>query len=245
MSEPPDGEAPPSPAIPAATVILLRDDRHGPSTLMLRRNPRGAFGGMWVFPGGRVEPEDHQATAASTDSASADVPSTDADRTEAVMRRAAVREAVEESGLLLEPHELTPFSRWLPPPETRRRFDTWFFVARAVDGDVVVDGQEIHDHAWLHPAEVLELRQKGEVDLAPPTFVTLHDLANVGSVDEAVDLARRRQPPPFYQSRFASHDGEQVLLWHGDAGYETVDSEADGPRHRLWMWSSGWVYERT
>ncbi len=231
----------PEPAIPAATVILLRDEPDGLSTLMLRRNPRGTFGGMWVFPGGRVEEEDHN--SADVDLADTEQPAQD--RVEAVMRRAAVREAVEECGLLLEPHELTPFSRWMPPPMAGRRFDTWFFVARASDGDVVVDGQEIHDHTWLHPAEVIELRQQGEVDLAPPTFVTLHDLAMMKSVDAVIDLARRRQPQPFYQSRFADHDGQQVLLWHGDAGYETANTRSEGPRHRLWMPSSGWIYERS
>lgn len=242
----PEDPAETTPAIPAATVILLRDEPGGPSTLMLRRNPRGAFGGMWVFPGGRVEPEDHGEPGADQDNTEQDnTEGTEQAKTEAVMRRAAVREAVEECGLLLEPHELTPFSRWLPPSTTPRRFDTWFFVARAADGDVVVDGQEIHDHAWLRPAEVLELRHRGEVDLAPPTFVTLHDLSTVDSVEGAVALARQRRPVPFYQSRFADHDGDQVLLWHGDAGYELGDTRAEGPRHRLWMWSDGWIYERS
>ena len=50
-----DGEA-----IPAATVILLRDTPAGVETLMLRRNSKLAFGGMWVFPGGRVDPTDHE-----------------------------------------------------------------------------------------------------------------------------------------------------------------------------------------
>ena len=42
------------PAIPAATVILLRDDPD-PRVLMLHKTSKIAFGGMWVFPGGRVE----------------------------------------------------------------------------------------------------------------------------------------------------------------------------------------------
>src|SRR5690606_2954667 len=100
-----DRAMPPStdfnPAVPAATVILLRDEPGGPTTLMLRRSAVGAFGGMWVFPGGRVDDEDHHPD--DTDP-------------EAAFRRAAVREAVEECALLLEPHELTPFSRWMPPP---------------------------------------------------------------------------------------------------------------------------------
>jgi 8-oxo-dGTP pyrophosphatase MutT (NUDIX family) len=220
-----------NPAVPAATVILLRDEPGGLTTLMLRRSAHGAFGGMWVFPGGRVDPSDHPADDDGDELAPA--------------RRAAVREAVEECALLLEPHELTPFSRWLPPPETPRRFDTWFFVARASDGEVVVDGHEIHEHAWLPPAEVLARRDRGELDLAPPTFVTLTDLAGANSVDDAVALATGRHPVPLYSSRWASDATGQVLLWAGDAGYDSGDASASGPRHRLWMRDTHWTYERS
>ena len=218
------------PAVPAATVILVRDEPGGIATLMLRRSAHGAFGGMWVFPGGRVDEDDRR-----PDDPDDEVPA----------RRAAVREAVEECALLLETHELTPFSRWLPPPETPKRFDTWFFVARASDGEVVVDGHEIHEHAWLPPAEVLDRRHRGELDLAPPTFVTLTDLAQSSSVEDVVERAARRRPVPLFSSRWANDDQGQVLLWHGDAGYEAADASTSGPRHRLWMRDSGWVYERT
>ena len=44
--------------IPAATVVLLRDGAQGMETLMLRKNSKIAFAGMWVFPGGRIDVED-------------------------------------------------------------------------------------------------------------------------------------------------------------------------------------------
>ena len=49
--------------MPAATVVLLRETEQGPETLMLRKNSKIAFGGMWVFPGGRVDEEDTVANA--------------------------------------------------------------------------------------------------------------------------------------------------------------------------------------
>ena len=78
-------------ASPAATVVLLRDAADGLETLMLHRTSKVAFGGMWVFPGGRVDDTDRRAD--------------DADD-EAAARRAAVREAAEECALLIEPHEV-------------------------------------------------------------------------------------------------------------------------------------------
>ena len=38
--------------IPAATVVLLRDGDDGIELLMLKKNSKITFGGMWVFPGG-------------------------------------------------------------------------------------------------------------------------------------------------------------------------------------------------
>lgn len=225
-------DEPVPPAIPAATVVLVRDGREGLETLMLHRTSKVAFGGMWVFPGGRVEDTDRRA----------DDPEADAD--ELAARRAAARESVEECGLALDVDELAPFAHWVPPALTPRRYATWFFVARAGQGEVVVDGGEMDDHAWLHPGEVLARRDRGEVDLAPPTWVTLHDLAGHPDVEAALAAARRRDPIPRYETRWCAAEGGAVALWAGDAGYETNDPGAPGPRHRLWMVELGWRLER-
>lgn len=56
LDEPPD---PPSVPVPSATLILLRQGDPGLEVLLLERTPRSGFiPGAWVFPGGRVDPED-------------------------------------------------------------------------------------------------------------------------------------------------------------------------------------------
>jgi len=197
---------------------------------MLRRNSKIAFGGMWVFPGGRVDDADR----AGIDPA---------DELEAA-RRAAAREAHEESSLVLAPDELLPFSHWTPPAVTPRRFLTWFFVAGAPSGRVVVDDGEIHEHAWMTPAHAFERREAGDIELAPPTFVSLWELSRWSSVEQVIAEVGRRQPER-YETRIAVRDDGPVALWHGDAGYEAADAELPGPRHRLWMARTGWRYERS
>jgi 8-oxo-dGTP pyrophosphatase MutT (NUDIX family) len=220
----------PSPLIPAATVLLLRERDGAVEVLMLRKNRGQAFGGMWVFPGGRVEEGDGPAGAGE----------------ELAARHAAEREAFEETGLVLADAELVPFSHWVPPPETPKRFSTWFFVAALPPGlsDVVIDGGEIGDHVWTTPEAALERHRRGETELAPPTWVTLHDLAGHGSVD-AVLAAAHSRPMPRYATRVGHHEGALVTLWEPDASYATAPDglDAPGPRHRLHMRDGSWELE--
>jgi 8-oxo-dGTP pyrophosphatase MutT (NUDIX family) len=155
--------------------------------------PRHAFGGMWVFPGGRVDPEDWDPDRPGDELAAA--------------RRAAVREASEEAGLAIDAGALLPYSHWTPPPITPRRFLTWFFLAPAPDGDVVIDGGEIREHRWLRPADALDSQRAGEIELAPPTWVTLHELSRWRSVAESLKGVCEREPERFETHIAVEEDG--------------------------------------
>jgi 8-oxo-dGTP pyrophosphatase MutT (NUDIX family) len=222
------GDGDERPAIPAATVILLRDTPAGVETLMLRRNSKLAFGGMWVFPGGRVDDGDHDETRDAF----------------AAARRAAVREAEEESGLVVAIDDLVPLSHWTPPPVTPKRFSTWFFVAPAPAGAVTIDDGEIHEHMWVSPQGALDQRDDGVIELAPPTWVTLHTLARAADTGDAIARAAAADPPVFVTHIAKAADG-LAALWAGDAAYESGEADAPGPRHRLVMTETAWRYERT
>jgi len=216
------------PAVPAATVVVLRDTADGVEALMLRRSSKVAFGGMWVFPGGRVDAGDRDPDRPDDELAAA--------------RRAAVREAAEEAGIGLDGAALAVWSHWTPPPEAPRRYTTWFFVAPASAETVEIDGQEIHEHAWWRPPDALARQAAGEVELAPPTWVTLWYLGQLGSVADAVAAARARTPER-YVTRIC-FDGDRVAaLWGGDAAYDDGDLQRPGGRHRLWMTAGGWQFE--
>ncbi len=148
---------------------------------------------------------------------------------------------------MLDDADLVPFAHWIPPPEAPKRFSTWFFVAALPPGlaEVVVDGGEIGDHVWTTPADALARHAAGEVRLAPPTWVSLHVLAEAPSPADAVEHARTA-PVSFHATRIADLDGDLVTLWDPDAAYESGDVHAPGPRHRLVMPRSGaWRYERS
>ena len=221
---------------PAATVLLLRDGDPGLEVLMLRRNSKIAFGGMWVFPGGAVD--DHEYISGdSLESA----------------RVAAVREVEEETALIVVGNELETWSYWVPPRRAAmpggvkvRRFSTWFFVTTAPDGDIEIDGGEIHEHQWLTPDEAMAKRHAGEIELVPPTWVTLHQLSRYTTVEGALSWARANEPGEF-RTRSIGKD-PLTLAWAGDHLYDAARPEGAGPegaRHRLTMHPDGWVYERS
>jgi hypothetical protein len=156
-----------------------------------------------------------------------------------------VRETLEEAGLTLTIQALAPFSHWTTPEGRPRRFATWFFLAQvAANLEAVVDGSEICAHRWYRPHEALAARERGEIDLPPPTFVTLSVLAGCASVSDALALSRRGEPPVFLP-RPRDIEGGVVSLFPGDVAYEGGALELSGRRHRLWMLTSGYRYERS
>ncbi|WP_312178360.1 NUDIX hydrolase [Arthrobacter sp.] len=229
----------------AATVVLLRDSPAGLEVLLLER-PRhtGTFAGAWVFPGGRVDPEDYEAAGFPAPAAGA--VGQDSGRDLAAARVAGARETAEETGLSLLPDSLTDLSCWIPPVQAPKRLKTWFFLAASPGGEVRLNPGELVDWAWLTPAAALDRHRDGKMLLVAPTFVTLMRLAQ--DADTASALARAAAGPveTFSSRLLEGYEPDAVLAWHGDAEYP-ADAGGQGSgdaRHRLTMRGSHWQYER-
>jgi 8-oxo-dGTP pyrophosphatase MutT (NUDIX family) len=217
------------PARPAATLALLQDAAAGLEVLLLRRSRAlAAFAGVWVFPGGAIEP--------------ADGPADDWPACQTTARHTAVRELAEETGLSVAPEDLVTLSRWTAPVEMPRRFDTWFFLAASPGTPVRIDHGEIHDHCWIDPHEALARHGADRLPLFPPTWVTLHYLASFANSDAALSAAAR-SPAYHFAPKVASRGKDTCFLYSGDQAYQRLDIDAPGPRHRLWVRREGWRYE--
>src|SRR5258705_5137565 len=153
-------------------------------TLLMHRNTASDFaGGMAVFPGGRVEDDDWVGVAEGDELGAA--------------RKAAARETHEEAGLVIDADVLVPYSHWQPALDMPKRFLTWFFIGNAPDATVAVDGAEIVDHVWLRPVDAIERFHDGDLQLLPPTYVTITSLLPFGTAEEVVAAAAGREPPRF------------------------------------------------
>lgn len=191
--------------LPAATVIVLRDDPL--EVLMLRRHEKSSFmPNAWVFPGGMAETLDAELSDGTTLGA---------------MRVAGARETFEETGVWLgEPlddaehkrrrllagsltfrqllgdaaidfEKLVWTSRWITPVGIPKRFDTYFFVTR-VGRDVVATAEqnEAVDVVWIAPSDALSRNREGRMQMVFPTLRNLEALEGWRTAEALIDSRR-------------------------------------------------------
>jgi len=112
-------------------------------------------------------------------------------------------ELLDRRGLLLRADLLTPWTRWITPEFSPRRFDTWFFAATLPAGQLAGlaaaesgarESGESDSGAWWRPSAALEAARAGQITLLPPTAVTLAELAAYQDVEGI--LAERRMITP-------------------------------------------------
>ena len=215
----PDPPAP-VPPVPAGTVALLRPGRVAADVLLIHRPGTMAFGpGLHVFPGGKVDADDTATDDRGLGAWAAEQLGRNVGPDAALaVHRAAVRELREEVGIELRPEDLVPVALWTTPRFMSRRFETWFFAADLPPGaSPVFAPDEVAAHRWLAPAEALEARADGEIDMWVPTSSVLEQLAAIapsraGDVAAAVRFGRIARP------RVASEGYEVVRIEVGAAG---------------------------
>jgi 8-oxo-dGTP pyrophosphatase MutT (NUDIX family) len=81
--------------------------------------------------------------------------------------------------LVCDARELRVFSHWLTPLGAPRRYNTWFFVAAAPEGEEGThDDNELVASDWVRPADALAQHADGRIDLIFPTEMSLRALSH-------------------------------------------------------------------
>jgi 8-oxo-dGTP pyrophosphatase MutT (NUDIX family) len=238
-------------AIPAATLILVREPDGGPPQLLMVERAGGmAFAaGALVFPGGRIDAADRELGAKAGIEAAAiaairetieeaaipvalsPLPGPDAVRSlqDELVADRSFDELLDEHDLSIEIEALTPFARWVPKFHAVRRFDTLFLVARCPSGEWeprVVEGECAGAH-WLSAEEVLDRDRCGEARLIFPTRRNLERLAQHSSFEQirADALAYPVEPVTPWVEEVG---GERFITIPANLGYPVTREKLDG-----------------
>ncbi|TXC68799.1 NUDIX hydrolase [Sphingorhabdus soli] len=234
--------------IPAATLVIFGgpDDRGHPELLFVERSAAMRFApGAVVFPGGRVDEDDHVLGIRFGQHLEPD---------DAAARVAAIRETVEETGLLiglrdrpdriaedlrsdmlegrsladwldsdrigLDLDRLAPFARWDPRFRDHRAFDTRFYLAglNGIGDDVVSDGTENSAAFWASAKKVLDSVRSGNRSAIFPTERNLERLASLADHNAAIADSRLYGTPTITPT-VIEEGGEAWLCIPEGSGY--------------------------
>jgi len=209
----------------AATIMLGRDYEGELEVLLLRRNKALAFaGGLWVFPGGKIEAEEEEQSPDELTAA----------------KVAAVRETKEEANLDIEIHQLEFYRHWTTPEVEPRRYATYFFYAStsASLNEVQIDDSEIKDHLWINPSKAIAQFKQGKLAMLPPTLMSLQLISQCKTTDDA-NVLLEKEKPIFVLPVLVAAENKMICIYEGDAGYTTADPSTIGARHRLVVNFSG------
>jgi ribonuclease/clavin/mitogillin len=201
----------------AAAVVLLRHntDFNNPEVFIVKRSAKLAFlGGYHAFPGGQFDESDALAQVENCEDAETRTAISCAARelfeeTQVLVarggealtqgQRASLRDDLDSGrmawanllkhyDLHLDADDFTFVGRWVTPPFSARRFDTWFFLVNCprkqrahVAGDAELESGE-----WITAGEALAQWQRSEILAVPPVIHALKSLF-AGISDDLVE----------------------------------------------------------
>jgi glyoxylase-like metal-dependent hydrolase (beta-lactamase superfamily II)/8-oxo-dGTP pyrophosphatase MutT (NUDIX family) len=201
----------------AAAVILLRHNTNpqDPEVFLVKRSEKLAFlGGFHAFPGGQFDAGDGLISVKNCDEADTATSISCAARelfeeTGVLLARGgeALTQGQRDSllddlqsgrmswGMLLTHYDLhldaadfTFIGRWVTPPFSARRFDTWFFLVNCPPKQrpQVGEDAELQSGEWTQASAAFARWQRSEILAAPPVLHAL-DTLSAGLTDDLVE----------------------------------------------------------
>jgi ribonuclease/clavin/mitogillin len=192
----------------AAAIILLRHntDPRNPEVFLVKRSEKLAFlGGFHAFPGGQFDPDDAAVAVKNCSDADTRVAISCAARelfeeTQVLVarggdaltsgQRASLLDDIQSgrmtwSALLahyqlhLDADDFMFSGRWVTPPFSARRFDTWFFLVTCPpkQSAVVTGEAELESGEWITAKEACARWERSEILAVPPVLHALKTLA--------------------------------------------------------------------
>lgn len=264
----------------AAAVILLRQNTNSdnPEVYWVRRSENLAFlGGFHAFPGGQIDAVDAEVTVKNSPNTTTSAMISGAARElfeelgvlaaqggeqltkgqrlslldDLTSGRMSWSQLLAHYELTLDANDFTYVGRWVTPPFSPRRFDTWFFLLNCPNKQEpnVVPG-ELSSGEWIIAKDAFNRWVKSEVIAVPPTLHALKTLAG-GITSDLVDrfLAVRHahgetvrkiefrphyicfpvrtptRPPATHTNCYLVYTSEEILIFDPGSPYEDEQEE--------------------
>ena len=197
----------------AAAVVLLRHNTNpeDPEVFLVKRNEKLAFlGGFYAFPGGQFDATDAEAPVENCSSPETLVAISCAARElfeetgillarggetltsgqraslldDLTSGRLSWPDLLKHYNLHLDANDFTFVGRWVTPPFSARRFDTWFFLVKCPPKQQPhITKGELESGEWISAKSAHERWQRSEMLAVPPTLHALKTLAG-GMTDD-------------------------------------------------------------
>jgi 8-oxo-dGTP pyrophosphatase MutT (NUDIX family) len=135
-----------------------------------------------------------------------------------VDRELSLAEFLTANGLVLRADLLRPWSNWLTPVGEARRYDTAFFLAELPAGQRA-DGvtTEADLSGWRRPADTLADWRAKRAGLMVPTWMSLSEVADYGTVAEL--MAAQRPPIEKIMPKLVKEDSVYRIVLPDDPRY--------------------------
>lgn len=139
-----------------------------------------------------------------------------------------INEFLEQEDLYLACDQLVPFAHWITPEMMPKRFDTYFYIAKAPADHVAIhDGHESVDSVWIDPKQALVGAESGKYTIIFPTRLNVEMIAESQDVESAIDASRSREIVTVLP--WVEVDGEDKYICIPDnAGYATHREKMGG-----------------
>lgn len=145
---------------------------------------------------------------------------------------ASFAETLDRHRLIPDVSGLHAFSWWITPEAEPKRYDTrFFYVSAPADHRASVDAHEVTEGDWMTPSDALARYRAGEIVLAPPTLVSLEDIADAATPDEVASLIPDPGKPVC--PHLTHEDGDLVLALPGDPLHDVREAVWPGVRTRI------------
>lgn len=151
----------------------------------------------------------------------------DADRVAVAGRDLAFSDLLEREDLILDLSALHVFSHWITPNGMPRRYDTWFFVAQAPEGEFSHDDTETIASTWIRPPDALKRALRQEFEIIFPTQRNLEAIARFEAAESLLAVAGTSTIEAVQPRIINDASGVRIIL-PGDPGYDDVEELPDG-----------------